>query len=52
MAVTVEAVQAALKGLIDPNTQIDYVTGKCVKNLRVEGEDISLEIVLGYPAKS
>ncbi|HQS61206.1 MAG TPA: P-loop NTPase, partial [Polynucleobacter sp.] len=52
MAVTVEAVQAALKGLIDPNTQIDYVTAKCVKNLRVEGGDISLDIVLAYPAKS
>jgi ATP-binding protein involved in chromosome partitioning len=45
-------VQAALKGLIDPNTQIDFVTSKSVKNLRVDGGDISLDIVLGYPAKS
>ncbi|MFZ4062402.1 MAG: iron-sulfur cluster carrier protein ApbC [Polynucleobacter sp.] len=52
MAVTVEAVQAALKGLIDPNTQIDFFTAKAVKNLRVEDGNINLDIVLGYPAKS
>lgn len=52
MAVTVEIVQAELKNLVDPNTQIDYVTAKNVKNLRVEDGDISLDIVLAYPAKS
>ena len=52
MSLTVEAVQAALKGLIDPNTQIDFVTSKSVKNIRVDGSDVSLDIVLGYPAKS
>jgi len=52
VAVTVEVVQAALKGLIDPNTQIDYVTAKAVKNLRVDDGEISLDITLGYPAKS
>ena len=52
MSLTVETVQAALKGLIDPNTQIDFASAKSVKNLRVDGGDISLDIVLGYPAKS
>lgn len=52
MALTVEAVQAALKGLIDSNTQIDFVSAKSVRNLKVDGGDISLDIVLGYPAKS
>lgn len=52
MAVTVDAVQAALKALVDPNTKIDYVSAKNVKNVRVEDGDISLDIVLGYPAKS
>lgn len=52
MAVTVDAVQAALKALVDPNTQMDYVAAKNVKNIRVEDGDISLDIVLGYPAKS
>ncbi|QWD84694.1 iron-sulfur cluster carrier protein ApbC [Polynucleobacter asymbioticus] len=52
MALTVEAVQTALKALVDPNTKKDFVSAKSVKNLRVEGGDISLDIVLGYPAKS
>ena len=52
MSVTSESVQSALKNLVDPNTQIDFVTAKNVKNLRVENGDISLDLVLGYPAKS
>ena len=52
MSVTVEAVQSALKSLIDPNTKIDFVTAKNIKNLRVEDGNVSLDIVLGYPAKS
>jgi len=52
MAVTVEAVQAALKTLIDPNTQKDYVAGRAAKNIKIEGDDVSLDIELGYPAKT
>jgi len=52
VSVTVEAVQQALKALLDPNTGIDFVTAKNLKNLRVDDGDISLDIVLGYPAKS
>lgn len=52
MAVTMDAVQAALKGLIDPNTQKDFVTSKEVKNINVDGDTVSLEIELGYPANS
>jgi len=52
LAVTVESVQAVLKGLIDPNTKIDFVSARAIKNLRVEDGDVSLDIVLGYPAKS
>ena len=52
MSVTPELVQATLKNLVDSNTKIDYVAAKNVRNLRVEDGDISLDIVLGYPAKS
>lgn len=52
MSVTPELVQAALKNVVDPNTKIDFVSSKNVKNLHVENGDISLDIVLGYPAKS
>jgi ATP-binding protein involved in chromosome partitioning len=45
-------VQGALKILIDPNTKKDFVSGKSVKNVKVSGSDVSLDILLGYPAKS
>ena len=45
-------VQGALKNLIDPNTKKDFVSGKSVKNVKVSGSDVSLDIMLGYPAKS
>ena len=45
-------VQNALKSLIDANTQKDFVTGKSVKNIKVSGSDVSLDILLGYPARS
>jgi ATP-binding protein involved in chromosome partitioning len=52
MSITVEDVKAALSKIIDPNTTKDFVSGKAVKNLKVEGSDISLDIELGYPALS
>jgi len=45
-------VQSALKNLLDPNTKKDFVSGKSVKNVKVSGCDVSLDILLGYPAKS
>jgi len=52
MSFTDTDVQAALKSLIDPNTKKDFVSGKSVKNVKVSGNDVSLDILLGYPAKS
>jgi ATP-binding protein involved in chromosome partitioning len=45
-------VQGRLKALIDPNTGRDFVAGKAVKKVAVDGNDIAVEIQLGYPAKS
>ena len=52
MAITEQQIQDALKELVDPNTGKDYVTGKAAKNIKVDGSDVSLDILLGYPAKS
>jgi ATP-binding protein involved in chromosome partitioning len=52
MAFTEADVQSALKQLTDPNTKKDFVSGKSVKNIKIEGNDVSLDILLGYPAKS
>jgi ATP-binding protein involved in chromosome partitioning len=52
MAITVDQVQEALKELTDPNTHKDYVATKSARNIKVDGDKVSLEILLGYPAKS
>jgi ATP-binding protein involved in chromosome partitioning len=52
MSVTIQAVQAALKDLIDPNTRKDYVSTRSAKNIQVDGANVSLDIELGYPAKT
>ena len=52
MAVTQEAVLAALKQVVDPNTQKDFVSSRAAKNVKVDGDKISLDIELGYPAKT
>jgi ATP-binding protein involved in chromosome partitioning len=45
-------IQTALKEVVDPNTEKDLVSGRCIKNIKIEGADVSLDVELGYPAKS
>ncbi|MFM9836119.1 MAG: P-loop NTPase, partial [Methylophilaceae bacterium] len=52
MAITESDIQTALKNLVDPNTERDFMTSKSAKNIKVEGNHVSLDIVLGYPANS
>ncbi len=52
MAISELQVQTALKSAIDPNTNKDFVTGKTVRNVKISGNDVSLEMVLAYPAQS
>jgi ATP-binding protein involved in chromosome partitioning len=52
MSFTETDVQNALKSLIDPNTRKDFVSGKSIKNIKISGNDVSLDVLLGYPAKS
>ncbi len=52
MAITEQQIQAALKEITDPNTGKDYVTGKEARNIRIDGDNVSLDILLGYPAKT
>ena len=52
MSVTVENVQKSLQSVIDPNTGKDLITTKSAKNIKVDGSDVSLDVVLGYPARS
>jgi len=50
--ITEAALLDALKSVIDPNTQKDFVSGRQVKNLRIDGGEVAFDVELGYPAKS
>ena len=52
MALTEQALSAALQTVLDPNTGKDFVSTKALKNLQIQGGDVSFDVVLGYPAKS
>ncbi len=47
MAISEADVQGVLKQLIDPNTGKDYLATKSVRNLKISGGDVSLDIELG-----
>src|SRR5262245_4789933 len=52
MSVSESSVQEALRKLVDPNTGKDFVATRSAKNIKVTGNDVALEIELGYPGKS
>jgi ATP-binding protein involved in chromosome partitioning len=51
MSVSDKQVLEALSELIDPVTGRNFVESKSVKNVKVEGDRVSLDVVLGYPAR-
>lgn len=52
MAVTVKNVETVLRSIINPDSKIDLMSSGSIKNLSVSDNNIQLEVVLGYPAKS
>jgi len=52
MSITVESATAALKGVVDPNTGKDLVSSRSARNVRVDGDRVSVDVELGYPAAS
>jgi len=52
MSITLETVRDALSTVIDPNTGKDFIATKSAKNIKIDGSNVSLDIELGYPAKS
>ncbi len=45
-------IQSALKLCVDPNTGKDFISSKSAKNIQINGNHVSLDIALGYPANS
>ena len=52
MSLSEQQIKTALTAAVDPNTGKDFVTSKAVKNIKFDGDDVSFDIELGYPAKT
>ncbi len=52
MSLTEQSIQEALKAVVDPNTQKDLIATRSARNIKVSGADVSVDVELGYPAKS
>ena len=52
MSLDQQTVTEALKQVIDPNTGKDFVAGRSIRNLAVEGGTVRFDVELGYPAKT
>ena len=52
MAIDNDKVNEALSAVIDPNTGTDLVKSRSVRNIRIEGDAVHLDIELGYPGAS
>ena len=52
MSISELQVQTALKELIDPSLQKDYVSTKAARNIKIDGDNVTLDVVLPFPANS
>jgi ATP-binding protein involved in chromosome partitioning len=52
MSITQATIETSLAQLIDHNTGQDFITSKSAKNIQIDGNQVSVDIVLSYPAKS
>ena len=52
MPITEARIQEILKSTVDPTTGKDYVSAKSVKSVEVSGDAVTVDLVLGYPARS
>lgn len=52
MSLTQESVTETLKSVVDPNTGKDFISTRSIRNISISGDEVRLEVVLGYPAKS
>ena len=49
--ITRDQVEAAIKGYIEPHLETDLVTAKSIKDIRIDGDKVAVDVLLGFPAK-
>ncbi|MDJ0882206.1 MAG: iron-sulfur cluster carrier protein ApbC [Gammaproteobacteria bacterium] len=50
MAITQDEIKQAVGEIVDVNTEKDLASTKSVKSVEIEGDKVSIKVVLGYPA--
>ncbi len=50
-APTHEAIEAAIKGYVEPHLGRDLVSTKSIKSIDIEGDQVRVQVTLGFPAK-
>jgi len=43
-------IEDAIKGYIDPYLEKDLVSGKAIKDIKIDGDKVAVNVVLGFPA--
>jgi len=51
MAIAQSQIEEALKTYIDPYLEADLVSTKTVKNIAVDGDNVSIDVLYGFPVK-
>jgi ATP-binding protein involved in chromosome partitioning len=49
--VTQAQVENAIKQYVDPYMEKDLVSAGCIKNIAIDGDKVTVEVVLGFPAQ-
>ena len=52
MSLNDATLRQAISTVVDPHTGQDFVASKALKALRIDGSHVSVDVELGYPAKS
>ena len=52
MIISKQQIETVLREIIDQSTGKDYLTNKEARNIRIDDNNVSLDILLGYPARS
>lgn len=52
MSISEQQIQSILKAVIDPTVGKDYITIGSIKHIQINGNDVALDVELGYPANS
>jgi len=49
MSITQDQIESAIKEYIDPYLENDLVTAKVIKDIKIDGDKVNVDVVMGFP---